>query len=282
MTVRVSLHLLSVGSCRHCERVTLQGSGLKPAVFPSIAALIVHPTRGAILYDTGYAEHFFEATRPFPERLYRWLTPVRLAEEEQLSCQLMQYGLSVADIRYCLISHFHADHIAGLKDLPDAQFIAMRTEFEHAVSLGRFSALRKAFLPHLIPDDFVSRLQFAEQTRATALVGPWSGLETGYDLFGDGSLVAIRLPGHSPGQMGLLLHDEQGREVLLCADAAWSRRTFIEGRYPSTLVRFITDDWRMYTDTIGRLQAIVHAHPEVCILPSHCRESLADYRAGQA
>ena len=277
MSVRVSLHLLAVGSCRHCERITIQGGGLSPVVFPSIAALILHPTQGPVLYDTGYAEHFFEATGTFPEKLYRWITPVNIPDEEKLHRQLSRYGVSLSDITFCLISHFHADHIAGLKNLPDAKFITMQSEYNHIISMGRFSGLRKAFLPGLLPDDFLSRLTFAENLKKVSLNTAWSALGEGYDLLGDGSLVAVRLPGHSPGQMGLLLNDEQGREVLLCADAVWSRKAFLEERYPSMIARLVTDDWYMYKNTVKQLHLISQAHPEICILPSHCKESLEQY-----
>ena len=68
---RVRLHLLTVGRCRHPEWVTIRGGGLRPIEFPALAALIVHPTIGPILYDTGYADRFETATQPFPERFYR-------------------------------------------------------------------------------------------------------------------------------------------------------------------------------------------------------------------
>ena len=69
--MRVDLTLFDVGQCRHCERVTLAGGRWGKVTFPSMVALIVHPTEGAILYDTGYAPHFMDATAGFPERLYQ-------------------------------------------------------------------------------------------------------------------------------------------------------------------------------------------------------------------
>ena len=123
---RVQVHLLRVGHCRHCERMTYRAGRWRIIQFPSICALLLHPQQGVALFDTGYAERFFSATQAFPERLYRWITPMTLPPEETLTAQLARLGLRPADIRVCFISHLHADHIAGLRDLPQARFVLMR------------------------------------------------------------------------------------------------------------------------------------------------------------
>jgi glyoxylase-like metal-dependent hydrolase (beta-lactamase superfamily II) len=116
--VRVRVDLLLVGHCMHCERITRAGGSWRPVAFPALAALIWHPTQGPLLYDTGYADHFNTATAPFPERIYRWVTPPVLPPAQRLEAQLAARGLRLRDIRVALISHFHGDHVAGLRDLP--------------------------------------------------------------------------------------------------------------------------------------------------------------------
>ena len=277
---RLSIDFLAVGECRHCERITLRGGSLRPATFPSICALITHPSEGAILYDTGYSPRFIEATRPFPERLYRWVTPVRLAESQHLQRQLANRGLRIDDIRICLISHFHADHIGGLRDLPRARFFALRADVVAFAASGRVASLMKGFLPALLPDDFPARLSFADDRPLLSLGKAWSGFGGGFDLFGDGSLLAIPLPGHAAGHMGLLLRDQDDREVFLCADACWSERAWRELRYPSCLARPVMHDWPRYRETLQKLHRLGTDHAELAILPSHCLASLNAYRAG--
>ena len=125
---RVGLHLLQVGRCFHPERITLRGGKWRIIDFPALVAVILHPTEGPILYDTGYAERFDTATDPFPERLYRWLTPARLPAEERLGTQLGRLGIGLDDVRRVLVSHFHADHVAGLRDLPRAGILALEAD----------------------------------------------------------------------------------------------------------------------------------------------------------
>jgi hypothetical protein len=80
----VELHLLRVGACRHLECMAARGGRWSPVEFPALCGLIRHPERGWMLYDTGYAGHFFTATDTWPERLYRATLPVELPQDEVL------------------------------------------------------------------------------------------------------------------------------------------------------------------------------------------------------
>jgi glyoxylase-like metal-dependent hydrolase (beta-lactamase superfamily II) len=276
----LELKLFEVGFCRHLERISIAAGAWRVVAFPSISALIVHPREGAILYDTGYADHFIDATAGLPERLYRWLTPPTLPAAQRLSAHLARCGLAFSDIRYCVISHFHADHIAGLRDLDRAAFIASRRDVEHFYRCSRFGGLIQGLLPALLPPDFDSRLRMAESYPARSAGADWAGLGAAHDLFGDGSVLAIRLPGHAPGHLGLLLRDADDRPVLLCADAAWSRRAWQQQRLPSLLARLAIHDWNAYKATLSQLQALSLRDKNLIILPSHCAESLRDYAQG--
>lgn len=273
----LKLQLFEVGHCRHLECITLSGGAWRAITFPSISALIVHPREGAILYDTGYADHFMDATAGLPERLYRWLTPVTLPATQRLGAQLRRSGLAASDIRYCVISHFHADHIAGLRDLDKALFIASRRDVEHLHDCSRLGGLLKGLLPALLPPDFDSRLRLVESYQVRPAQPGWSGLGNAYDLFGDESVLALRLPGHAPGHLGLLLRDVAGRPVLLCADACWSRRAWQEQRLPSPLARSVIHDWNAYKATLSELQVLARREKDLIILPSHCAASLQEY-----
>ena len=245
--------------------------------FPALALLIRHPSRGAILVDTGYSDHFHAATGPLPERLYRWATPVTLPAGERLGAQLAARGLSLGDVRHCIVSHAHADHVAGLRDLPAARFACSRAEREWVRGLGRVRGTSRGLLPALFPPDFDARTELVDGARRVDLTGPWAGLGPARDLFGDGSLLAVALPGHTPGQLGLVLTDESDRRVLFCSDAAWSRRAWLEHDLPSRVAGLLTADGAAYARTIDRLATLARAHPELAILPSHCTESLAAY-----
>lgn len=301
---RVGLHLLQVGRCRHRERMTLRGGSFRAVDFPALVAVILHPTEGPILYDTGYADRFLEETEPFPERLYRLLTPMSLPPDERLGAQLGRLGLGLGEVRKVLVSHLHADHVAGLRDLPNAGILAL--EADVAAGLGgaklardlspaglaaaqagwragrgrreRFRVLRKGYLPRLLPDDFPSRLSLADRRPAVDLGPEWAPFERGFDLLGDRSLIGLLLPGHSPAQLGVLLRTLDDRPVLLAADACWSARAYRELRPPSPLAGLLFADRAAYRTTLTGLHRLALRQPELEIVPSHCAATIAAFR----
>ena len=279
---RVRLHLLTVGRCRHPEWVTIRGGRLRPIELPALAALIVHHTIGPILYDTGYADRFETATDPFPERFYRWMTPPRLPREEQLLTQLAGLGVTARDVSRVLVSHLHADHVAGLRDLPSSRFSALEADVAACLHGSRVGRLMHGMLPALLPDDFISRLDLVD-ARPIVDLGPlWAPFARAYDLVGDGSLLGVPLPGHAPAQLGVLLRTEDDREVLLAADACWSARAVREQRRPSRIAGLVFDDWTRYCATLAGLGAVASRQPGLTIVPSHCATSIAAWQAEHA
>ena len=278
-TKLLRMHLLKVGSCRHLECLAVGGGRVAPVVFPALAALIMHPDAGPILFDTGYAEHFLEITKTFPERLYRWTTPVSLPAGQRLEQQLARHGVTMSEIGVCVISHFHADHIAGLRDLPAARIIALKRGYDMFREYGRWRGLLHGSLPGLAPEDLLARLTLADSCPAVPLPRAWDLLGQGYDLLGDGSLIGVPLPGHSPGHMGLLFRDHEQRDVLLAGDSSWSSRAIAGNLMPSRLVRPIFDNWKAYRQTLHLLHRTVTLHAELVVLPSHCEAGLSNYDA---
>ncbi len=269
---RVDLELLSAGRCYHPEAVAVAGGPWCPACFPGGFALIRHPQHGAILFDTGYAPRFAAATASWPERLYALATPVEVGAGESAVEQLVARGIAARDVGLVIVSHLHADHIAGLRDFPAARIACMRAAVAPLAGLGRFGAVRRGILPRLLPDDWRARLALLDERPARDLPGALTALGRGLDVLGDGSLLAVPLPGHAAGHTGLLLRDGTGRLRLLVADACWRRRSYREDRPPHLVAGLITHDRAAYRQTLGRLHAVHRATPDIALVPSHCLE----------
>jgi glyoxylase-like metal-dependent hydrolase (beta-lactamase superfamily II) len=276
----VRFELLRVGYCIHPECVAMRGGRWKAIEFPALVGLIEHPGEGLMLYDTGYSGHFREATRRFPECLYRAVTPVRLDPEEELRAQLEDRGFSVNDVATILVSHFHADHVAGLRDFPSARFVAMRPEYAANRRRGRFGRARRAFLADLLPGDFETRATWAKTRPPIELPAAWGAFREGFDLLGDGSLVGIDLPGHTESQLGLAFSVEGEGGTFLVADACWRIEGLRERRPPSRLADPLFADPARYRATFEALCDLSASPGAPRIIPSHCATSWAG-RAGQ-
>jgi glyoxylase-like metal-dependent hydrolase (beta-lactamase superfamily II) len=263
-------HILDTGYCLAWEHHVIQGGQHRQITCHSLAVLLCHPQQGWLLWDTGYAPRMLDVTRHLPFLIYRYVTPLRLDPGLCVAAQLGRWKLKPGDIQHIIISHFHADHIAGLRDFPQAELIASHTAYHDIVRRHGLDALRRAFIPALLPDDFCKRATLLESFDGPSLpaLGPTC------DLFGDGSLLLMPLPGHAHGQMGLLAHTERGR-ILFAADGCWLRRSFRERRPPARVTHLFVDDPQAVCTTIDRLHDFAQACPDVVVVPSHCPEAFA-------
>lgn len=264
-----------VGHCLHPQMMTIRGGSLRPTVYPALAMLLVHPDEGPILFDTGYDPAFFAATDRFPERLYRWLTPTTLPEGADIVSQLARAGIAPDDVRHVVLSHFHADHMAGLHHFPCAVIHCARAGHRAACGGGRVAALRRGVLRGLIPPDFAVRARYFEEAPRVMLPADLAPFTGAVDIIGDGSILAVELPGHCPGHWGLLVGDVTGLHFLV-ADAAWSSEAIRRNVPPPVITRAFLGDARKSVETLARLHALHRRNPDIRLTPCHCAERAAE------
>ena len=273
--MKIDYKSYAVGFCSHSERTTIKGGALSAVNFPALCFSLTHPKIGTILFDTGFSSRFTEICRHFPDSLYNVLLPIKMKKEDDFCVQLQKYQkIKPEDVSFIIISHFHVDHIAGLLNFPNARFICSREAYEAVKDLGRVSALIKAFSAKLLPSDFRDRCEFIEDKEKVNFSSNIAKLGDGYDLFSDGSITAIHLPGHAQGQYGILFQDQSNKTVLLCADACWSSEAFRSYKLPLFITRLIHSNWQAYKETLRKLHILHKADPNIKIIPSHCREVL--------
>ena len=268
----VDLRLIDTGFCRHPERMTIQGGRWRSAVFPALVGVIRHPDAGIVLFDTGYDPLFLAATEHFPERLYRWLTPPTVADP--IANRLDREDVDPTSVRHIVLSHFHGDHASGLRRFPNARIHCARAGLKRVWRRGRLRALAAGTPVELLPADLPLRCDFFEDKPLAALPRDLIPFTEGADLLGDGSLLAVPLPGHCPGHWGLVVKEPRGLHFLV-ADAAWSSRAIRENRPAPRLTSAFLGDTASGRRTLAELHRLRLRNPEVHITPSHCAERAA-------
>jgi N-acyl homoserine lactone hydrolase len=120
--------------------------------------------------------------------------PMTAGLERTLVDQLDELGVKPAEVDVVGISHMHGDHTGQGAQFTNARLVIGKQDFE---LLGKE------------PDD---------SFKAWRGSGKLVTLATGdVDIFGDGSVVALHLPGHTPDHLALLLNLKSG-PVLLSGD----------------------------------------------------------------
>lgn len=260
------IHTFEVGYCTHPACVALRGAGLATRRFPARAYLL-ETRSGCYLWDTGYSDQF-QAQAKGIYQAYGWVTPVHYQHKhEHLVRQLAARGLAPKDLRGVLISHFHADHVAGLSDYPDVPLYASAVAVNAIRGLTGLQALFKAFIPGLLPKDFESRLRLFEKSNAQLLPAILQPFLAGWPVDPLGEIFVVPLPGHAEGHVGAFVLTDYGWE-LLAADAAWAPEAYQELRGPSELSFIIQHNRKDYYATLNNLQAL-HRNAAARIHLSH-------------
>ncbi len=251
------------------NRSLAERSGQRSKVrFHATVALIEHPKFGLTLFDTGYSPRFFEATQRWPYRAYRWATRVFTNEAWTIESWLRSEAIDPLEIRRVVLSHFHADHIGGVRAFPNSDFIASVTGWNAVRRRRGVSAVRHAFLPSLLPEDFGSRLHTIDPIHSPG----FGSFASCHDLFGDGSVRLFDLSGHAAGQLGALLQLSDGRRCFLLADAYWARTEVESNALPSFAFRVLADDNRAALDTRSAIQSVRLIDPTIEFVCTHCPE----------
>lgn len=270
----MKINILHAGYCTAPEHLAISGGRWKTIHFPAMFALLQHPTFGPMIFDTGYSYRFFDETKKFPKRLYRWMTPVTLHEEDLLVNQLAAFGIRPQDVSHVFISHFHADHVGSLQDLSWSRFVYMPHAFSYLRNLPPADDMKYAFLRGLIPTDFDSRSHEVDMTKPILLAEEYAPFKTGFDLLGDKSIIGVELPGHALGQMGIFAREESGKLFFFVADAAWLKQAIVENRPPHKIADLLFPDPEAYRETLGNLHSYHLTHPDTIVIPSHCDETI--------
>lgn len=265
------------GYCTHVERTVISNGRFCNTKFPSMFVHFHHEKHGHILYDTGYSDEFHNETKSFPNKLYAMVTPVFVKEEDTAVYKLKQNGINPDDVRYIIISHFHADHIAALKDFPKAKFIYFNKGFTKFDGMASLKRLTNGYLAGLIPENFLERTIIVEEKPKTLSINLSLNqiFETQYDIFGDGSLLAIELPGHARGQLGLFFNNA-GQDYFLVADSCWMSEAYEKELHPLLLSYLIADSAKSYNQTLSNIHELNKSDNKIMIVPSHCGKKFLD------
>lgn len=244
-----------------------KGTGLRRCKFPARTWLI-EVGHYRWIWDTGYANHFYHYTQNGIFKLYQMVTPVFLSAGESLKEQFHCLGIELDSIQHIILSHFHGDHIAGLKDFPHSHFICSYDGWQSIKHLRGFGALKHGFVPNLIPDNFEQNVSFYESFELCTLPKELQPFTEGYLLpHSNKQVILIPLPGHAAGHIGAFVQTEQGW-ILLASDAAWTPANYQRLITPSRIAHLIMADTRAYYQTLHKLH-LLSQNPNIKIYLSH-------------
>ncbi len=267
----IKLSFYASGYCEAHARVVdpIHGKGKKK--FYAVWAFLQIPDVGNVLFDTGYSEEFNAATRRFPNRFYRWATPITLNLKHTAKNILEEQGIDSKEIDYVIVSHFHADHISGLRDFPNAKFICSESAYRQVQKISGLKAVSKGIIHQLIPSDFDKRVIFIEEFADHIIVNKYGITE--FSFFGLKNLKLLLLPGHAKGMLGFHFRSAE-KNILFATDAFWDYTCFRNAILPSKVVKLFFDFWDDFVATNKNLKNMEDSEEGITILFTHCPKTL--------
>lgn len=233
------------------ERLVLKDGAWRPVTLGVRYGVWLHPSEGPVLIDTGYGPEVTSGPRSLALALYAAVIRPKLVQMPE--AVLERLGFTAADVNTIVITHFHADHVSGLRRFPNARFVAAGWPALKAQS--GFQHLRHGVFTELLPNDFEDRLTAMENLPDIAL--PFGSAR---DIFGDSSLLGLDLPGHALGHTGVVWPEQK---LIYAADAQWLKRAALDNRPPRGPARLIYQDERAMQASLAHLRQAVAAGYEI-------------------
>jgi N-acyl homoserine lactone hydrolase len=189
---------------------------------PTPFFVVTHP-RGNVVVDGGNAPEVAVDAKAHWGVITE-MSSVTMAPEQALLPSLERVGIDPASIRWVVQTHMHLDHtgaLAVIDRLPNAEVLVTRTQYDWAHNPDAPDAI--GFCP-------------ADYTKPGIDWAMLEDEEDGWDVFGDGTLVCWRTPGHTPGHMSIEVKVASGTTYLLAADAANSLEHLEEKALPGFII----------------------------------------------
>ncbi|HEX6711933.1 MAG TPA: MBL fold metallo-hydrolase [Thermoleophilaceae bacterium] len=179
--------------------------------------------------------------------------------DEELPRALDAAGLDVAGVDQVVLTHLHGDHMDGAVHVRAPVLV-------HDKELAFSRTLGSRFFQKALRQPIPAGVDFQPLTLDE---GPFGAFERSKALTGDGRVVAVPTPGHTPGHISVVAVDDDGRHLFLAGDTTdtleqlHARRHDAVGPKPAVNVA-----------TIDRILTHAREHPTV-YLPAHDPESAA-------
>lgn len=259
------VHAIQTGRVRiKASQVVGRGHGLKrrlaplidsewSAWLPTLAYAIEHRD-GVILVDAGASAANKNLPRWHP--YFRNALRFDIEPDEEAGPQLRAIGIGSSDVRRVVLTHLHIDHDGGLAAFPASEILVSPPELQRASGIaGRL----RGYLPQRWPKHFDPKPLVLDG----GAFGPFARSKR---LTGDGAIVAVATPGHTPDHLSVIVEDGD-KAVFIAGDASYSEATMLAGT-----VDGVSEDEGHAAATLAAIRAFAASRPTI-YLPAHDPEA---------
>jgi glyoxylase-like metal-dependent hydrolase (beta-lactamase superfamily II) len=256
----MAIYRLPTGSVHRSAASAYRGGSFLDARNSAVIAALVRHPRGDVLIDTGFGRTIDQQFQQLP-LAFRMVTSYE--RFEPAVDQLRAFGCDVERL-LILLTHAHWDHTSGLADFPTTPVLVTHEERRFIDEGGvRTVIARTASGVRYLEYDFEG--------------GPYLGYPRSHDLYGDGAIVVVPAPGHTPGSVIVFVTLPDGKRYAFIGDLAWQREGILEREERPWVWRLAVDsDEAAVRDGLVHMSSIAARFPEIAIVPAHDGRTFAE------
>jgi N-acyl homoserine lactone hydrolase len=207
----MKMHVLSGGRLRMRKSIYFPDADRAETLELPVSSMLLRGAQGNVLFDTGCHPSVVQDAAARWGGLAKLMVPI-MGPNDNVIAGLAALGLAPDDIDVVVCSHLHPDHCGCNAFFKRATVMMHAREIEaaRAPNAAAFGYIA-ADWDHPLPVDLVTGER---------------------DLYGNGRVVLIPLPGHTPGCLAVLVALERTGQVLLAFDTVSVRATLDTGVLP--------------------------------------------------
>ena len=207
----MKMHLLPCGRLKMRKSIFLPASDRSETIELPVSSALLRHGQANVLFDTGCHPAVPEDPEGRWGGLAKLMVPIMRPGEHVLT-GLARLGLAPDDIDVVINSHLHPDHCGCNAFFRKATFLVHSDELAAArAPASEANGYLAADWDQPMPVDALTRER---------------------DVFGDGRIVLVHLPGHTPGSIGALTQLDRSGRYLLAGDTVSLRETLDTGIIP--------------------------------------------------
>lgn len=191
------MHVLSGGTLRMRRGVYYPDAAPDAMLDMPVSCFLIKHEQGLVLFDTGCHPALPLDPTGRWGGLSKFIIPI-FSEQDTLIHQLPLAGVVPQDIDVVLCSHLHPDHCGCNAFFPRATVLAQASEIAAAAKFGATAGYLE--VEYELPN-------------------PIQPVDGDRDLFGDGRITLLHVPGHTPGMMAAHVVLERHRTFVLASDS---------------------------------------------------------------
>ncbi len=232
---------------------------------PTYAFAIETEHEGVIVVDSGQATHLLEEVRRSAHPFHRLAASFRITPEQEIGPQLRALGVGPKDVTKVVMTHLHIDHDAGLAHFPHSEILVAPGEIAQASGLmGRI----RGYLPQRWPSWF-------DPSALTLTDGAFGSFGSSKRLTGDGRIIAVAAPGHTPDHVSVIVEADDAT-LFLAGDTSYTEALMLRGRADG-----VSSDPSQARQTQKAIRDLASTRP-IVYLPTHDPDGAMRFARQQA